>query len=262
MRIFAISILISVMPLIMGCGGGIWEDQKTVPEPLLITTMSGLKYSDFFVSPLSIIGYGDTVLMNYRGFLPDGQQFKSTYDDGSPIEFVVGDGKVIAAWDEGIVGMGVGGKRKLVVPPDLAYGATGNSELGIPPNTTLTYYIEPKERKPVTIEITESGLQWGDIAVGTGPSPGPDDTVVVKYKGWLTDGTVFDSTPEGQTSEFKLSGLIQGWKEGLSTMKVGGIRKLVIPHTLGYGPSGAPPKIPGYATLIFRIELVDVKPGT
>ena len=109
---------------------------------------------------------------------------------------------------------------------------------------------------------TASGLKYTDLVVGTGPSPRPGQIAVVQYTGTLTNGTKFDSSLDhGQPYEFPLGRgqVIKGWDEGVATMKVGGKRHLVVPPALGYGPVGSPPKIPGNATLLFDVELLDVK---
>lgn len=109
---------------------------------------------------------------------------------------------------------------------------------------------------------TASGLKYVDEVAGTGASPSTGKTVSVHYTGTLADGTKFDSSRDrGQPFNFKIGvdPVIKGWVEGLMTMKVGGKRKLIIPANLGYGTAGKPPKIPGNATLLFDIELLDVK---
>ena len=106
---------------------------------------------------------------------------------------------------------------------------------------------------------TESGLVYTVIKEGTGATPSAEDTVEVHYHGTLSNGTVFDSSVErGQTLSFPLNRVIKGWTEGLQTMKEGGKSKFVIPSDLAYGDAGAPPKIPGGATLVFEVELFKV----
>ena len=106
---------------------------------------------------------------------------------------------------------------------------------------------------------TASGLAYKAIKEGTGATPTAEDTVEVHYHGTLSDGTVFDSSVErGQTISFPLNRVIKGWTEGLQLMKEGGKTKFVIPAELAYGDAGAPPKIPGGATLIFEVELFKV----
>jgi FKBP-type peptidyl-prolyl cis-trans isomerase len=110
------------------------------------------------------------------------------------------------------------------------------------------------------IVTTQSGLQYEVIEQGTGKSPKATDTVVAHYSGWLTDGTLFDSSyARGEPTSFPLNRVIPGWTEGLQLMKVGGKYLFSIPGPLAYGTRGSPPKIGPNATLVFLVELVDVK---
>ena len=109
---------------------------------------------------------------------------------------------------------------------------------------------------------TDSGLAYVDLTEGSGESPGTGSTAVVHYTGWLTDGTKFDSAVDrGQPFSFEVGRgkVIRGWDEGVASMKVGGKRKLTIPPELGYGDSGAGGVIPGGATLVFEVELLEIR---
>ncbi|MGB3616241.1 MAG: FKBP-type peptidyl-prolyl cis-trans isomerase [Elainellaceae cyanobacterium] len=108
---------------------------------------------------------------------------------------------------------------------------------------------------------TESGLQYIDLAEGTGASPQPGQTVVVHYTGTLEDDTKFDSSRDRNSPfsfRFGVGQVIKGWDEGLATMKVGGRRLLTIPPDLGYGAAGAGGVIPPNATLKFDVELLEI----
>ena len=109
---------------------------------------------------------------------------------------------------------------------------------------------------------TGNGLKYTEIEPGSGDSPEPGETVVVHYTGWLEDGTKFDSSLDrGTPFSFPIGTgqVIAGWDEGLATMQVGGKRRLVIPPELAYGPEGRPPVIPPNATLIFDVELLEIR---
>ena len=116
----------------------------TVDKPQI--TDSGLQYTDLEVGTGAEASSGQTVVVHYRGTLEDGSQFDASYDRGQPFSFPLGAGRVIKGWDEGVQGMKVGGKRKLVIPPDLGYGARGAGGV-IPPNATLIFEVELLEVK-------------------------------------------------------------------------------------------------------------------
>ena len=107
----------------------------------MTTTASGLKYTDHNVGDGASPTSGKKVTVHYTGTLTDGTKFDSSVDRGQPFSFVIGVGQVIKGWDEGVLSMKIGGKRKLVIPPELGYGARGAGAV-IPPNATLVFEVE------------------------------------------------------------------------------------------------------------------------
>lgn len=121
--------------------------QNTVPQTQqtgqnAVTTATGLQYVDQVVGSGAQPQAGQTVVVQYTGYLDDGTKFDSSFDRNQPLEFVLGAGQVIRGWDEGLATMKVGGKRRLIVPPNLAYGEQGAGNGLIPPNSRLTFDVE------------------------------------------------------------------------------------------------------------------------
>lgn len=107
---------------------------------------------------------------------------------------------------------------------------------------------------------TASGVNYVDLVEGTGEVVAADATIVATFSTWLIDGTVVDGLPKGdEPTAVALRDSIAGWAEGVVGMKVGGRRQLVVPPALGYGDHGAPPAIPPQATLVFDIEVLDIR---
>ncbi len=248
------------------------------PEPTevdqadLETTDSGLQYYDIVEGDGPTPELGGRVSTDFTIWVmeEDGARFVVSSADQGPIPFVVGAGDtVFPGWDEAVTTMQLGGRRYLIVPPELGLPQGGGD---IPPNSTLIMEIELVDVvEPVTMtEVdeddyteTESGLMYYDIVEGDGPMPEEGQIVIVDYTGWLEDGTKFDSSIDrGQPFTFPLGtgSVIAGWDEGVATMQVGGKRQLKIPADLAYGDSGSG-SIPPGATLIFDVELLDVQGG-
>lgn len=119
------------------------QDQLALATPTMNNQaeVKELKIEDIKVGTGAAVKAGDTAEVNYLGTFLDGKKFDSSYDRGQTFSFKVGAGNVIKGWDEGLVGMQAGGKRKLTIPSDLAYGSQGASG-AIPPNTPLMFEIE------------------------------------------------------------------------------------------------------------------------
>ena len=132
--------------------------------------------------------------------------------------------------------------------PALADDPTKGDPTKFPP-------LDAKEWKKL-----DNGMKIWDVKEGKGTEVKKGATVTIHYTGWLTDGKKFDSSRDrDEPATFPLGNLIKGWQEGVPGMKVGGVRRMVIPPELGYGESGSPPRVPEKATLVFTIEVIDVK---
>jgi peptidylprolyl isomerase len=136
--------------LLAGCAGAPAplpvdaKDEVVDPKATVLTYASGLKVADLKVGTGAFPKQGQTCVMHYTGWLyqggKKGAKFDSSVDRGKPFEFPLGQGKVIRGWDQGVSTMKVGGKRTLIIPPDLGYGSTGSGT--IPPYATLVFEVE------------------------------------------------------------------------------------------------------------------------
>ena len=139
---------------VLGCGGADRQSERTnataqkrieqaapVDPGKATLTASGMSIQDLVVGTGAVAEFGKLVSVHYTGWLMDGTKFDSSVDRGYPSEFTLGSNRVIKGWNEGVAGMKVGGKRILIIPPDLGYGEIGAGQL-IPPDATLKFEVE------------------------------------------------------------------------------------------------------------------------
>ena len=246
-----------------------------IKETDYAVTDSGLKYYDLEVGDGPEAESGELVSVHYTLWREAGEVVDSTLDRGQAFSFVLGAHQVIPGFEEGVAGMKVGGTRQLVVAPELAYGEEGYGLL-IDPTENIVYEVmlvdvqpplpppptAPAEFDESAYTVTDSGLKYYDIAPGEGSELQRGQMAVIHYNGWLMDGGLFDSSLEhGNPVQIPIGigGAIPGLDEGISTMRIGGKRQLVIPPELAYGEEGVDGVIPPNATLIFEIELLDAR---
>ena len=278
-------VLVAVIAGVTGRGERKMSDGSdgTSADPELKDAGPGVRYRDLREGRGEPCPAGAKVKVRYTGWLSDGTVFDST-EGQDPVEMPLG--LAILGWQSGIPGMKPGGVRKLVIDPEQGY--RNQVKPKIPPGSTLIFEVELLEFSPLP-KMTEGpgrpmsdgsdgstrdpglkdigdGLQVRDLKEGSGEPVKHGADVVVNYTGWTVDGHVFDSSaraghPFGCSlvPDHPTRRVIPGWQKGIPGMKPGGIRKLVIPANLAYGPAGYPPDIPPNATLIFEVELIGVK---
>jgi FKBP-type peptidyl-prolyl cis-trans isomerase len=132
---------VAVVAVLLAQAAGPRGEAGDKKEEKVITTDTGLKYVELKEGDGAKAKKGDIAVVHYTGWLKDGKKFDSSKDRDEPFEFPLGAGRVIKGWDQGVVGMRVGGKRKLIIPPELGYGARGAGKV-IPPNAELTFEVE------------------------------------------------------------------------------------------------------------------------
>ncbi|GJM26406.1 MAG: hypothetical protein DHS20C16_28210 [Phycisphaerae bacterium] len=252
--------------------------QRSIEGITPVTTDSGLKYYDIKVGDGEEPATGARVSVHYSGWDKNGKLFDSSVKKGTPFSFNTDKG-VIQGWIEGVKGMKVGGIRRLEIPAALAYKRNDLifevEMLGIESPGSANAAAAPKSNEPkkddvpdpvqvsfegLTPVTTESGLKYYVLKKGDGETPQSGAEVKVHYSGWLTDGTLFDSSvKKGEPFVFRTNGgVIEGWLEAISTMKVGEKRRLEIPPEIAYGARDRG-KIPPNSTLIFEIELISIE---
>nr|XP_046273672.1 peptidyl-prolyl cis-trans isomerase FKBP9 isoform X2 [Scatophagus argus] len=203
---------------------------------------------------------GDFVRYHYNGSLLDGTFFDSSYSRNRTYDTYVGQGYVIAGMDEGLIGVCVGEKRTITIPPHLAYGEEGTGSK-IPGSAVLVFDIHiidfhnPSDSTEITVtyrpEECDKTTKKGDF-------------IKYHYNASLMDSTSIDSTYNyGKTYNIVLGAnqVVPGMEDGLMEMCVGEKRHLVIPPHLGYGERGVTDEVPGSAVLVFDVELMDIEEG-
>ena len=244
---------------------------EEVDGPITVTD-SGLRVTEIRAGEGPTPEVGDLVTMHILGMLEDGTIFADTVSQGEPIVATLTEADLFPGWFEGVQLMKEGGKVRLTIPPELAFGPEGAGGV-IPADATILMDVElltvvappvPTAVDAGDLTTTDSGLQYFDIVEGDGEIPVDGQDVVVEYAAWLQEGEEYiaSSATVGEPLTFTLGsdvGVFPGWDEGVSTMKPGGKRYLVIPPELALGAEGGG-RIPPNAVIIMEVELLEVKP--
>lgn len=206
------------------------------------------------------------VTLKYNGYLLDGTVFDLSKEEGVTLDLLA----VIPGFAEGITFFNEGSKGTIIIPPSLAYGNSGVSNL-IPGGAVVIFDIEVKSvlnaqneddileyllNNNLEAERTESGLYYIVDTIGEGNEITENSAVTIKYTGTLTNGTVFDYSSD-TGNYFYLENTIPGFAEGISLFKEGGKGKLIIPPNLAYGSEGFQNIIPRNAIVIFDFEILN-----
>ncbi|MBL7891584.1 MAG: FKBP-type peptidyl-prolyl cis-trans isomerase [Bacteroidia bacterium] len=243
---------------------------KKVDKPKTVKTASGLQYTITSQGNGPQAHMGDNVKVHYTGKFTNDTVFDSSVNRGTPFEFMLGRGRVIKGWDEGISYLHVGDKATFIIPPAIGYGDQDSGP--IPANSTLVFDVELLGvsegvklfdiKKRDTLK-TASGLKYLIAQANPkGEKPLQGGRVVANYVAYFTDGTIFDATADrGKPFSFLLgkNQVVKGWDEGVSLMRTGEKFRLIIPYELAYGEQGYQGVIPPKATILLDIELLEVK---
>ncbi|MEO7494590.1 MAG: FKBP-type peptidyl-prolyl cis-trans isomerase [Massilia sp.] len=256
--------LIAAFVAILGlsaCGGGGGTDAASPGGSAAVTTLSQV---DTAAGTGNAVVAGNYLAVRYTLWLYNssaanfkGTQVETNTTAVSPFYFVIGTNAVIAGWEQGLLGMKAGGKRTLVVPASMAYGATAKT--GIPANSALVFDVELVGLYPIA---TPTSLVTKDTAAGTGATVVAGNTVTATYTLYLYDPNLASTDFKGLVigtgtraiSLATTSTEIQGLLQGIPGMKVGGSRTITIPNGLAYGTVGAT-GVPSGAGLVYDIQV-------
>lgn len=221
------------------------------------TTNSGLMYRVIEEGDGEIPDEDQKVIVDYEGESVRGDVQYGPQEPQKFEIFVPGELTVFPGIGEGVQLMKEGARYEFVIPSNLA---EGNGRVYIFDMRLLSFLRQDQEQFLVDnaelddVEETASGLQYRILEEGTGEQPTTSSTVLLKYKGTFTNGYVFDESPDGESVEFGVTGVIQGFSEGLQLMKEGGKYQLFIPPALGYGAQY--PQLNN--VIIFEVELEEI----
>lgn len=279
-NVFVIVFIASTIILFTGCS----------KKQNVITKSNGLQYVDDTVGTGRKADLGDLVSIRFTAWMvkdstgnlytdwsKDSTKKKdiigATAPNGRPYKFLLDEKNFIKGSIEGIEGMKIGGTRTIIIPSEIAYGKTGIGP--IPPNTKLKALVTLVDaKKPIVTNLwnvdttkyktTKDGLKYTIIEEGTGPKADSGNVVTVNYSGFIAkDSSKFDSSVErDEPLVFKLGThtVIPGLEEGIKLLNKGSKARLVIPPSIAYG--NRPMRIiPPNSTLIFDVQLVDIKTG-
>lgn len=226
-----------------------------------LASLARVRMEDLQVGEGDQMGEGDYVEIDYAGWFADesgakGEQFLATTPEDKPAGLMIGAGMVNEGLDRGLVGIQVGGTRRVVVPPALAYGEKGTD--GVPPNTTLIYEVTVRRKLSVGIE---------DLRVGEGDAVEPGQQVELHIKGWLRNddgskGELFQDSSKLSSPYLVLVGTFRiqpGLELGIRGIHHGGLRRLTVPAALAFGARGwhrgDRTLVPPDADVIYEIEI-------
>ena len=217
---------------------------------------------------------GDSVWVDYVGVVTaTGEEFDNSYDRGQPFDVRLGEGRVIAGWDEGLIGVQTGGRRQLDIPAELAYGESPPPGSAIGPGDALTFVVEVRavvmatgeDAEPELDDIEPSAgrtdLDIVDLVIGEGEELGAEDTAIVHLmllrgddlevleSTWRFDAPAEIAMVPGEA--------IDGLVDGMAGMRVGGLRVISMPPSLAFGPEGVPEAgLPAGTDVILVVELL------
>jgi peptidylprolyl isomerase len=269
--------------------GGTGFNQKPTVAKGTATPSTDLAVKTVIQGDGPVIASGDFIQVNYLGQVWNTAKVFDTSFGRAPYTNIIGQGKVIPGWDQGLVGQKVKSRVELAIPPALGYGTSGNSQAGIKGTDTLVFVVDLLQRFNGKSSSTGTVVPQNDASLpkvgtntdgkapsitvpkgnaptklvsqyileGNGPVVKTTDNLLLQYKGvlWAT-GKEFDSTySRGQLAPFPLAQLIQGWQQGLAGKKVGSRVMLVTPPALAYG-SKANQGIPANSTLVFTLDIL------
>lgn len=264
-----------------GAAAGTEAEERWEPtaEELLagefVELPSGLKYRDLNVGSGNLVEEHGRVYIAYIGWLTDGTEIDRTEEEQAYEIAPVGGAPVIPGFNEGLLGMRGGGRRRLILPPALAFGAEGRPPL-VPPDATVIFDVGVLEAKPPVVvpfpsfeqlaaRTLDSGVKLADLAPGEGPAVALGDRARFHLTAWTADGTPLRTTRtvDEPMDIANIGGRpsFPGLTDGLLGMRAGGHRAVLVPATVVDASPIRPPSVPSGTGVVFDIAVLEVVEG-